>query len=115
LKENSPYDRLERLTTRLSRGLHEAAHDAGVPHMMPHIAGMFTLFFNSAPVTNYAEAKRSDTRAFSRFFWAMIERGVYLPCSQFEAAFVSAAHTEADIDQTIAAAREALRSGSPSH
>ncbi|MGZ3489517.1 MAG: hypothetical protein ACXVBY_21970, partial [Isosphaeraceae bacterium] len=55
------------------------------------------------------EAKQSDTRLFARFFWEMLARGVYLPCSQFEAAFVSAAHTEADIDQTIAAARESLQ------
>jgi glutamate-1-semialdehyde 2,1-aminomutase len=109
LKEHSPYDRLERMTTRLVRGLHEAAHDGGVPHLVPHIASMFTLFFNSAPVTNYTEAKRSNTDLFAKFFWAMMERGVYLPCSQFEAAFVSAAHTEEDIDRTIAAARSAMR------
>ncbi len=109
LASDPPYERLERLTTRLVRGLHEAAHEAGIPHTVPHIGSMFTLFFNPAPVTNYTEAKRSDTAQFARFFWGMIERGVYLPCSQFEAAFVSAAHTEADIDATIAAAREALR------
>jgi glutamate-1-semialdehyde 2,1-aminomutase len=108
LKERSPYDRLERLTTRLVRGLHEAAHDAGIPHIVPHLASMFTLFFNAAPVTNYTEAKRSNTELFAKFFWAMIERGVYLPCSQYEAAFVSAAHSEEDIDRTIAAARAAL-------
>ena len=77
--------------------------------MVPHIASMFTLFFNSTPVTNYSEAKRSNTDLFATFFWAMIERGVYLPCSQFEAAFVSAAHTEEDIERTIAAARSAMR------
>jgi glutamate-1-semialdehyde 2,1-aminomutase len=108
LQEHPPYERLERLTTWLVRGLHEAAHDAGVPHVVPHIASLFTLFFNPSAVTNYTEAKRSDTQAFARFCWAMINRGVYLPCSQFEAAFVSAAHTEADIEQTIAAAREAV-------
>ncbi len=108
LKDHSPYDRLERLTTRLARGLHEAVHEAGIPHMVPHLASMFTLFFNSAPVTNYSEAKRSNTELFAKFFWRMIERGVYLPCSQYEAAFVSAAHTDTDIDRTIAAARDAL-------
>ncbi len=61
------------------------------------------------PVHNYDDARRSDTELFARFFWEMLARGVYLPCSQFEAAFVSAAHTEADIDHTIAAANEALR------
>jgi glutamate-1-semialdehyde 2,1-aminomutase len=108
LKEHSPYDRLERLTTRLVRGLHEAAAEAGIPHVVPHLGSMFTFFFNAAPVLNYRDAKRSDTRLFAEFFWAMIERGVYLPCSQFEAAFVSAAHTDSDIDRTIAAARDAM-------
>src|SRR5437764_154771 len=69
---------------------------------------MWTLFFTDAPVTDYETAKASDTAKFARFFWGMMDRGVYLPCSQFEAAFVSAAHTEADIDRTVAAAREAL-------
>jgi glutamate-1-semialdehyde 2,1-aminomutase len=113
LREHPPYAQLERLTTGLARGLHEAAHEAGVPHTVPHLGSLFTLFFNAQPVANYTEAKRSDTAAFGRFFWAMIERGVYLPCSQFEAAFVSAAHTETDVDRTIGAAREALRSTRP--
>jgi len=69
---------------------------------------MLTLFFNPAPVHNYEDAKRSDTARFARFFGELLARGVYLPCSQFEAAFVSSAHTDADIDQTVAAAREAL-------
>jgi glutamate-1-semialdehyde 2,1-aminomutase len=69
---------------------------------------MWTLFFAPAPVVDYDTAKQSDTARFARFFWAMLDRGVYLPCSQFEAAFVAAAHTDAHIDETIAAAREAL-------
>jgi glutamate-1-semialdehyde 2,1-aminomutase len=109
LRDNPPYERLERLTTRLARGLRDAALDANVPHTIPHVASMFTLFFNPDPVTDYAAAARSDTRAFARFFWSMIEQGVYLPCSQFEAAFVSTAHADADIDATIAAARRALQ------
>ena len=64
---------------------------------------MFTLFFCSVRPRNYTDAARSDTKRFSRYFWGMIERGVYLPCSQFEANFVSAAHSTADIDATIAA------------
>jgi glutamate-1-semialdehyde 2,1-aminomutase len=59
-------------------------------------------------VTDYDSAKKSDTSRFGRFFWAMMDRGVYLPCSQFEAAFVSAAHTERHVEQTVAAAREAF-------
>jgi glutamate-1-semialdehyde 2,1-aminomutase len=71
---------------------------------------MWTLFFTSELVIDYDTAKKCDTARFGRFFWAMMERGVYLPCSQFEAAFLSAAHTEAHVDQTVEAAREALRS-----
>jgi glutamate-1-semialdehyde 2,1-aminomutase len=70
---------------------------------------MWTLFFNTEPVIDYEGAKKSDTGRFARFFWAMMDRGVYLPCSQFEAAFLSAAMTEAHIDETIAAARDSLQ------
>ena len=70
---------------------------------------MITLFFCAGPVVDYATAKASDTRLFGRFFHEMLKRGVYLPPAQFEAAFVSLAHTEADIDETAAAATEALR------
>jgi glutamate-1-semialdehyde 2,1-aminomutase len=66
------------------------------------------LFFSAEPVTDWDTASRSDTKRFERFFWGMLDRGVYLPCSQFEAMFVSAAHTEADVDATIAAARASL-------
>jgi glutamate-1-semialdehyde 2,1-aminomutase len=109
LRDEPPYDRLESLSSRLEEGLHRAAVDARVPHVVQRVGSMLTLFFNSTAVTNYEDAKRSDTRLFARFFWEMLARGVYLPCSQFEAAFVSAAHTEADIDHTVAAAAEALR------
>ena len=70
---------------------------------------MMTLFFNPDRVVDWPSASRSDTVRYSQYFWGLIERGVYMPCSQFEALFVSAAHTEADIDATIAAAREVLR------
>src|SRR5262249_61965665 len=69
---------------------------------------MWTLFFNPGPVTDYEGAKKSDNARFGKFFWGMLDRGVYLPCSQFEAAFLSAAHTEEHVAQTLAAAREAL-------
>jgi glutamate-1-semialdehyde 2,1-aminomutase len=69
---------------------------------------MWTLFFNAEPVTDYDVAKKSDTQGFGKFFWAMLDRGVYLPCSQFEAAFLSTVMTEEHVRQTIAAAREAL-------
>ena len=108
LRDEPPYERLERLSARLAEGLDKAAADARVPHVVQRVGSMLTLFFHDGPVHNYEEAKRSDTRLFGRFFWEMLARGVYLPCSQFEAAFVSAAHSEADIDHTLEAAREAL-------
>jgi glutamate-1-semialdehyde 2,1-aminomutase len=109
LRDDPPYDRLEALSARLEDGLRRAASDAKVPHVVQRVGSMLTLFFHDGPVHNYEEAKQSDTALFGRFFWEMLARGVYLPCSQFEAAFVSAAHTEADIDHTVAAATEALR------
>jgi glutamate-1-semialdehyde 2,1-aminomutase len=69
---------------------------------------MLTLFFGEGPITDWQWAAKCDTQQFARFFWGMMDRGVYLPCSQYEALFVSAAHTEADIDHTIDAAREVL-------
>jgi glutamate-1-semialdehyde 2,1-aminomutase len=108
LRQDPPYARLEMLGRRLADGLTEGARKAGVPHQLQRVGSMWTLFFNPAPVTDYETAKKSDTARFGRFFWAMMDRGVYLPCSQFEAAFISAAHTEEQIDQTVATAREAL-------
>ncbi len=108
LREPGVYDRLEALSARLAEGLEKAASDAGAPHVVQRVGSMVTLFFHDGPVHDYDDAKRSDTALFARFFWEMLARGVYLPCSQFEAAFVSAAHTEADIDHTISAARESL-------
>jgi glutamate-1-semialdehyde 2,1-aminomutase len=109
LQQDPPYERLERLTARLEEGFNRACHDAKVPHVVQRVGSMLTLFFHDGPVANYDDAKRSDTKLFGRFFWEMLARGVYLPCSQFEAAFVSAAHTESDIDRTIEAASTALR------
>jgi glutamate-1-semialdehyde 2,1-aminomutase len=108
LRDNPPYDRLLKLGNRLANGLCNAATAAGVPHFLTSAGSMMTLFFSDQPVFDWDSAGRCDTAHFARFFWGMLERGVYLPCSQFEALFISAAHTEADIDATIAAAREAL-------
>ena len=108
LRDTNPYAALAAKTAKLCRGLSEAASAAGIPHTIPHVGSMFTLFFNPDAVTNNTTAGRSDTKLFARYFWGLIERGVYLPCSQFEANFVSAAHTDADIDTTIAAARAVL-------
>jgi glutamate-1-semialdehyde 2,1-aminomutase len=108
LRDRPPYSKLEQLGKTLADGMSKAASDAKVPHCLNRVGSMWTLFFTAGPVTDYDSAKTSDTARFGRFFWAMMDRGVYLPCSQFEAAFLSTAHTEKHIDQTIAAAREAL-------
>jgi glutamate-1-semialdehyde 2,1-aminomutase len=108
LRDDPPYERLEQMSARLETGLREAATAASVPHQLARVGSMMTLFFAEAPVKDWPTASRCDTQRFARWFWEMLERGVYLPCSQFEALFVSAAHSEADIDATIAAAREAL-------
>jgi glutamate-1-semialdehyde 2,1-aminomutase len=108
LRDDPPYDRLEQLSGRLEAGLRAAAADAGIAHQTARVGSMLTLFFSAEPVTDWDTASRSDTKRFERFFWGMLDRGVYLPCSQFEAMFVSAAHTEADVDATIAAARASL-------
>jgi glutamate-1-semialdehyde 2,1-aminomutase len=108
LREDPPYERLEQLSARLEAGLRAAASEAGVPHQFARVGSMMTLFFAAEPVKDWPTASRCDTARFGRWFWGMLNRGVYLPCSQFEALFVSAAHSEADIDATIAAAQEAL-------
>jgi glutamate-1-semialdehyde 2,1-aminomutase len=108
LREEMPYPRLEELSARLAAGLHGAARNAGIPHCLNRVGSMLTLFFQPGPVVDWASASQSDTKRFARFFWALIERGVYFPCSQYEALFVSCAHSEGDIDRTIEAAEEAL-------
>ncbi len=108
LRDDPPYERLEKLSARLEVGLRDAAAAAGVAHQVARVGSMITLFFVGAPVTDWDSASRCDTAAFGAYFWGMLERGVYLPCSQYEALFVSAAHTEADVDATVAAAREAV-------
>ena len=110
LQNLAPYERLETLTARLCAGLADAAEQAGVPYSVARVGSMFTLFFNPSPVRNYSIAAQSDTKRFERYFQGMLDRNVYLPCSQFEANFVSAIHTESDIDRTIAAATEVLPS-----
>ena len=108
LKSNPPYERLEILSARLEAGLAQAAQAAGVAHSISRVGSMMTLFFHGEAVANWSTASQCDTSAFGRYFWRLIDRGVYLPCSQYEALFVSAAHTAEDIDHTIAAAGEAL-------
>jgi glutamate-1-semialdehyde 2,1-aminomutase len=108
LKENPPYARLEQLSVEIEEGLRAAAAEAGVPHQFNRVGSMWTLFFTGTPVVDLDTSKTSDTAQFARFFWAMMDHGVYLPCSQFEAAFTSAAHSDMDVEATVEAAREAL-------
>lgn len=110
LRDEAPYQVLEQRTRRLCEGLQAAAKAAKLPHQMQRLGSMWTLFFAADPVVDYDTAKKSDTARFARFFWALMDRGVYLPCSQFEAAFLSTAHTDQHVDDTITAAREALAS-----
>ncbi len=108
LQTSPPYARLEALGRRLAEGLDEAATAHGIAHTVARAGSMMTLFFHASHVTNWFTAKDCDTKAYARYFWGMAERGVYLPCSQFEVLFVSAAHNESEIDLAIRAAGEAL-------
>jgi glutamate-1-semialdehyde 2,1-aminomutase len=108
LRERPPYAALEAMGQILERGLPAICAEQKIAHHFARVGSMWTLFFTGTPVVDYDTAKTSDAARFGRFFWAMLERGVYLPCSQFEAAFVSAAMTPAHIEETLAAAREAL-------
>ena len=108
LRDSDAYVRLESLSQQLADGLSAAARSAGVPHTLTRAGSMLTLFFNPGSVTDWESAARSDTQRYAKFFWGMIDRGVYLPCSQFEAMFVSTAHTSEQIDETIMAADDAL-------
>ena len=108
LRDESPYERLEQISGRLAAGLDLAATEAGIPHTVTRVGSMMTLFFHPDPVTDWDVASQCDTKRFASYFWGMIDRGIYMPCSQYEALFVSAAHSEADIDATVAAAAQVL-------
>ncbi len=109
LEDPDCYDELEATSARLEAGLRTAARAAGVTVTINRVGSMLTVFFCEGPVVDYATAKTSDTQRFGRYFHAMLERGVYLPPAQFEAAFVSLAHGEAEIDETVRAAEQAFR------
>ena len=106
LRDTNPYPALEIKSKQLTAGLAQAARDAGLPHILAQCGSMFTLFFQDGPVRDYPSAAKSDTKRFAAYFHGMLERGVYLPCSQFEANFVSSCHTDQDIAATINAAKE---------
>ena len=109
------YSRLDKVCGELVEGIAAAANDAGVPICYNRVGSMFTWFFTAGPVTNWDSAARSDTEAFGSFFRFMLDNGIYLPPSQFEAAFLSAAHTAEDVQQTIAAAKQAFALSAPLH
>src|SRR3984893_13974747 len=102
------YPRLEKLSGELVEGVAAAAQAAGLAVCHNRVGSMFTWFFTAGPVTDWDSASKSDTAAFARFFRAMLDNGIYLPPSQYEAAFLSAAHSEDDVMQTVAAAKQAF-------
>ncbi len=104
----SLYRRLDQLGARLADGLRGAASKAGVSLHVNQLGSMLTPFFSDHPVTDYASATATNTEAYATFFRGMLARGIYPPPSQFEAWFVSGAHTTRDIDRTVRLAREAL-------
>jgi glutamate-1-semialdehyde 2,1-aminomutase len=107
-QKNEIYPRLEKLSADLTAGVDAAAKEAGLSICYNRVGSMFTWFFAPGPVTDWTSASKSDCEAFGRFFRAMLDNGVYLPPSQFEAAFLSAAHAETDVEQTVAAAKQAF-------
>jgi glutamate-1-semialdehyde 2,1-aminomutase len=102
------YPRLEQLSAELVEGVAAAAKEAGVALCHNRVGSMFTWFFNQGPVTDWDSASKSNTEAFGKFFRSMLDSGVYLPPSQYEAAFLGATHTEEDVQRTIAAAKQAF-------
>jgi glutamate-1-semialdehyde 2,1-aminomutase len=103
------YDGINALAKKLVHGLRNALSGAGIPAQVNSTGSLSTIFFTPDPVTNYTGAKRSDTKIYARYFREMLNRGIFVAPSQFEAAFVSASHTPADIDRTIASAQEVLK------
>jgi glutamate-1-semialdehyde 2,1-aminomutase len=110
LRQPGTYEYLEQITSRLTTGLLEVAQQTGHAACGGSISGMFGLFFTAGPVHNYEDAKAADTAKFAKFHRGMLEQGIYLAPSQFEAGFTSLAHTDADIDRTLAAAQTVLSS-----
>lgn len=104
------YEQMEEKSGRLVEGVERAANDAGVAMTVNRVGSMFTFFFNDGPVTDWESSSKSDTDRFAFFFRGMLDLGCYLPCSQFEAAFLSAVHTDEDVEGTIEAAEQVLTS-----
>jgi glutamate-1-semialdehyde 2,1-aminomutase len=109
LQAADAYTKLEQRGAALEAGLRDAARKAGTAVQFNRCGSMFCVYFTSNPVHNLADAMKSDRERFKKYFHRMLEQGVYLAPSQFEAGFISTAHTEADIEMTIAAASKALK------
>jgi glutamate-1-semialdehyde 2,1-aminomutase len=109
LKADPPYAELERLGAKLADGLNSAAKQAGLKTVLQRIGSMMTLFFSDQPVVDWPSANLCDRQRFAKYFWGLIEEGVYMPCSQFEALFFSSKHTDEDIQHTIEAATRVLQ------
>jgi glutamate-1-semialdehyde 2,1-aminomutase len=108
LLDQAAYDRLERMGARVAAALRESLARAGIRACVQQVGSMFTVFFGVEKATNLAEVDRADRERFRRFFFAMLDRGFYLPPSPFEAAFVSLAHTDGDIADFVSAAADSL-------
>jgi glutamate-1-semialdehyde 2,1-aminomutase len=108
LQRDNPYPELERKAAKLAHGLDNILIEKKIPHTINRVGSMLSVFFHPGPVTSYEDALQSDREAFTHFFARMLDNGVYLAPSPFEAWFVSAAHTDGDIDSTLAAARLSL-------
>merc|ERR1719247_910412 len=106
LRQKGTYEQLAKRTEKLINGILDAAKEAGHAVCGGSISGMFGFFFCEGPVKSFADATASDTAKFARWHRGMLERGVYLAPSQYEAGFMSLAHSEEDVDKTIAAAKE---------
>jgi glutamate-1-semialdehyde 2,1-aminomutase len=109
LSKPGVYEGIDELAKKLVAGLRKALSDAGIPAQINSIGSLSTIFFTPHAVSNYSDANRSDTKVYARYFREMLNRGIFLAPSQFEAAFVSAAHTSGDIDRTILAASDAFK------
>lgn len=107
-RKNEIYPQLDKLSSALVEGVSAAAQSAGVPLCHNRVGSMFTWFFQKGPVTDWDSAAKSNTEAFAKFFRSMLDSGVYLPPSQYEAAFLGATHTQDDVNKTITAAKEAF-------
>lgn len=106
LRDNPPYEHLESITARLEAGLRKEAEANGISFQTNRVGSMLTFFFADQPVIGWESAAKCDTEKFAKYFWGLMDRGVYMPCSQYEALFVSATHSEEIIDQSISAAGE---------